>query len=114
MNFFHTLLLPIYTYLDHPKFKYNFFSWNFDILYLFKIFILVLKVEKSDEMQLNMARSCDKKKIGNIPYVLSISFIKVIKRRRTNTHLKCIVFQNDSCIYGVEGSFISHSFIVSY
>jgi hypothetical protein len=40
----------ICTYLNHPKFNYNFlFASTFDTLYLFKILLLVFEVVSRDE-----------------------------------------------------------------
>jgi hypothetical protein len=62
VNFFFTPYYYQYTHIETTlKLIIICFPSNFDILYLSKIFILVLKVEKNDEMQLNMTRSCDKK-----------------------------------------------------
>jgi hypothetical protein len=52
-NLFFTMLLInflICTYLNHPKFTYNFlFASTFDTLYLFRIFILLFKVVNRDK-----------------------------------------------------------------
>jgi hypothetical protein len=54
MEFFSHLLLfnfLICTYLNDLKLNYSFFlfAWKFNVMYLFKILILVFKVVKKDE-----------------------------------------------------------------
>jgi hypothetical protein len=73
-------------------------------------------MDKNDEMQLNMVRSCDKITTC-FTYHMYLTYLSTKwlgDNKAKYPCLKCLIFQNDLTINGVKGSFPSYSSMFAY